>query len=111
MAAWTVVRCQHHADVVKDCCCRDVLDLTSPALDPAGVSVHPHEAILSTLQHGRVEGVENRTVSQFSHVSYIVKLRHPDTGHKCKVPLLAMNFCVLPQFSRQSYSWPLRFQL
>lgn len=64
-----------------------MLDLTSPALDPAGTSVHPHEAILSTLQHGHVEGIEHRTVSQFSHVSYILKLRHPETGNTCKVLL------------------------
>lgn len=85
-------------DHSMDLCRRDVLDLTSPVLDTAGSSTHPHEAILATLEHGDVEGIEHRTVSEFSHVSYILKLRNPETGHRCKVLFSTQWLCQARNF-------------
>lgn len=64
--------------------CRDLLDFASPVVDGTAASTTNHAQILSTLQHGRITRVRERTVSQFSHESFIVELEHP-AGHKCKV--------------------------
>jgi hypothetical protein len=53
-----------------------------------------HAELLAVLQNGLVDSVDAKTVSQFNHESYVLRLRSPSTGRIVKVLPTSLYHCL-----------------